>query len=162
MPTGGRPAADSSSPSTWHSVSANWRLIRTLEPLLRRSDAGRAVFVTSGAATTILAYFGAYATSKAALDMLTQSAALELAPKKVRVNAVNPGVVVTNLHLAAGLDDTQYRAFLERSASTHPLGRPGTADEVAALATFLISDEAGWITGGLHSIDGGRALTSLR
>lgn len=103
-----------------------------------------------------------YCTSKAALDMLTQSAALELAPKKVRVNAINPGVVVTNLHLAAGLDDAQYRAFLERSASTHPLGRPGTADEVAALAAFLISDEAAWITGELCSIDGGRALTSLR
>lgn len=103
-----------------------------------------------------------YCTSKAALDMMTQSAALELAPKRVRVNAINPGVVVTNLHKNAGLDDEKYRTFLERSAQTHPLGRPGTADEVASLATFLVSDEAAWITGGLHSIDGGRALTSLR
>ena len=103
-----------------------------------------------------------YCTSKAALDMLTQSTAIELAPRKVRVNALNPGVVVTQLHRNAGLDDAQYAAFLERSAQTHPLGRPGTADEVAALATFLLGDEAGWITGGLHSIDGGRALTSLR
>ena len=62
----------------------------------------------------------------------------------------------------AGLDDAKYAAFLERSAQTHPLGRPGTADEVASLATFLVSDEASFITGGLHSIDGGRALTSLR
>ncbi len=103
-----------------------------------------------------------YCTSKAALDMLTQTAAIELAPKKVRVNAINPGVVVTNLHRNAGLDEEKYRLFLERSASTHPIGRPGTADEVAALASFLVSDEAGWITGALHSIDGGRALISLR
>jgi len=103
-----------------------------------------------------------YCTSKAAVDMLTQSVALELAPKKVRVNALNPGVVVTELHRNAGLDEARYAAFLERSRETHPLGRPGTADEVAALAVFLSSDEAGWITGALHSIDGGRALTSLR
>jgi len=103
-----------------------------------------------------------YCTSKAALDMFTQAAAIELAPKKVRVNAINPGVVVTNLHRNAGLDEERYRAFLERSRSTHPLGRPGTAEEVAALAAFLVSEEASWITGGLYSIDGGRMLTSLR
>lgn len=103
-----------------------------------------------------------YCTSKAALDMLTQSAAIELAPRKVRVNAINPGVVITNLHKNAGLDEQKYAAFLERSRQTHPLGRAGTAEEVAALAVFLVSDEAAWITGGLHSIDGGRALTSLR
>lgn len=103
-----------------------------------------------------------YCVSKAAVDMLTDVTALELAPKQVRVNAINPGVVVTNLHLATGMDDARYRAFLERSRETHPLGRPGTADEVASLAVFLSSDEAGWITGAHHSIDGGRALTSLR
>jgi NAD(P)-dependent dehydrogenase (short-subunit alcohol dehydrogenase family) len=103
-----------------------------------------------------------YCTSKAALDMMTQAAAIELAPKKVRVNAINPGVVVTNLHRAAGLDPTAYQAFLDRSMKTHPIGRPGTPDEIAAMAAFLVSDEATWITGALHSIDGGRALTSLR
>jgi NAD(P)-dependent dehydrogenase (short-subunit alcohol dehydrogenase family) len=103
-----------------------------------------------------------YCTSKAAVDMLTQSMAIELAPKKVRVNAINPGVVVTSLHKNAGLDDAAYAAFLERSKGTHPLGRPGTADEVAALVAFLVSPEAGWITGALHAIDGGRAITSLR
>ncbi|MDQ3033724.1 MAG: glucose 1-dehydrogenase [Myxococcota bacterium] len=103
-----------------------------------------------------------YCTSKAALDMMTQGAAIELAPRKVRVNAINPGVVVTNLHRAAGLDSQAYEAFLERSMKTHPIGRPGSAEEVAALAAFLVGDEATWITGALHSIDGGRALTSLR
>ncbi|MCB9611714.1 MAG: glucose 1-dehydrogenase [Sandaracinus sp.] len=104
----------------------------------------------------------AYCTSKAALDMMTQVLAMELAPSGVRVNAINPGVVVTELHRASGMDDAAYDAFLERGRNTHPLGRVGTPDEVAALVAFLASDEAGWITGDRVSIDGGRALTSLR
>ena len=103
-----------------------------------------------------------YCVSKAAVEMLTQTTAIELAPKGVRVNAICPGVVVTQLHRNAGLDEPAYAAFLERSRQTHPMGRPGDADEVAALVAFLCSDEAGWITGDLVAIDGGRALTSLR
>jgi NAD(P)-dependent dehydrogenase (short-subunit alcohol dehydrogenase family) len=145
---------------------APYGLIRFATPhLVAAAASGRdasILNVSSVASLRPYANLLGYCTSKAALDMLTQSAALELAPRKVRVNGVHPGVVVTNLHRTAGLDEAQYEAFLERSRATHPLGRPGTADEVAALATFLISDEASWITGGLHSIDGGRALTSLR
>ena len=55
-----------------------------------------------------------------------------------------------------------YDGFLERGKSTHPLGRVGRPEEIAALVTWLCSDEAGWITGGIHAIDGGRGLTSLR
>ncbi len=102
-----------------------------------------------------------YCVSKAALDMMTQCLALELAPRGVRVNAICPGVVVSELHTVTGAV-ADYAAFLERAKSTHPLGRPGQPDEIAALAAFLVSDEAGWITGGLHTIDGGRTLTSLR
>ncbi len=104
----------------------------------------------------------AYCVSKSALDQLTRCAALELAPKGVRVNAVNPGVTVTNLHRRAGMGEDQYRAFLERSKETHPLGRPGQADEVAELILFLCSPRAAWITGDTISIDGGRHLTCAR
>jgi NAD(P)-dependent dehydrogenase (short-subunit alcohol dehydrogenase family) len=103
----------------------------------------------------------AYCTSKAAIDMMTQVAALELAPYGVRVNAVCPGVVVTELHTVSGAVQ-DYPAFLERSRTTHPLGRTGQPEEVAALVAFLASAEAAWITGAIVSIDGGRALTSLR
>lgn len=103
-----------------------------------------------------------YCVSKAAIDMMTKVMALELADRGVRVNAINPGVVVTELHKQGGMDDAAYSAFLEHCKATHPLGRVGAADEVAALAAFLVSDEAGFITGGLHSIDGGRALSSTR
>lgn len=104
----------------------------------------------------------AYAVSKAAVDQFTRCTALELAPHGVRVNAVNPGVVVTGLHRSGGMNEEQYKGFLERSKTTHPLGRVGTADEVAGLVLFLASDQASWITGGTYGIDGGRALTCAR
>lgn len=104
----------------------------------------------------------AYCVSKAGLDQLTRCAALELAPKGVRVNAVNPGVVITEIHKRGGMDDEGYEKFLEHSRTTHPLGRVGLASEVAELVYFLASEHASWITGGTYSIDGGRALTCAR
>jgi len=104
----------------------------------------------------------AYCVSKAAVDQLTRCVALELAAKGVRVNAVNPGVVVTELHRAGGMNDEAYAAFLEHSKTTHPLGRVGRPEEVADLIYFLASDRADWITGATVSIDGGRALTCAR
>jgi NAD(P)-dependent dehydrogenase (short-subunit alcohol dehydrogenase family) len=104
----------------------------------------------------------AYCISKAAVDQFTRCAALELAPKGVRVNAVNPGVVRTNLHRNAGMNEEAYAAFAERSKTTHPLGRIGEAEEIADLILFLASSKAGWITGVTYSIDGGRAQTCAR
>lgn len=104
----------------------------------------------------------AYCASKAAADQLTRCAALELADQGVRVNAINPGVVVSNLHRAGGLDEEKYRAFLEHSKTTHPLGRVGNPEEVSDLIMFLASENAGWITGSTVPIDGGRNLTCAR
>ncbi len=104
----------------------------------------------------------AYCVSKAAVDQLTRCAALELAPKGVRVNAVNPGVVRTNLHLNSGMNEDNYAAFVDRSKTTHPLGRIGQPEEIADLILFLASSKAGWITGATYSIDGGRAQTCAR
>ncbi len=104
----------------------------------------------------------AYNVSKAGVDQLTHCAALELASKGVRVNAVNPGVVKTNLHKAGGMQDEEYRQFMERSKTTHPLGRVGQPEEIAELILFLASSKASWITGASYSIDGGRAQTCAR
>jgi NAD(P)-dependent dehydrogenase (short-subunit alcohol dehydrogenase family) len=104
----------------------------------------------------------AYCVSKAGVDQLTRCAALELAAKGVRVNAVNPGVVVTEIHKRGGMSEEAYANFLERSKTTHPLGRVGDAAEIAELIFFLASDKASWITGATYSIDGGRALTCAR
>jgi NAD(P)-dependent dehydrogenase (short-subunit alcohol dehydrogenase family) len=104
----------------------------------------------------------AYCVSKAGLDQLTRCSALELASKGVRVNAVNPGVVVTEIHKRGGMNDDAYAAFLEHSKQTHPLGRVGKANEIADLVMFLASTHASWITGATYSIDGGRAQTCAR
>lgn len=103
-----------------------------------------------------------YCVSKAGVDQLTRAAALELAPKGVRVNAINPGVIRTNLHKRGGMDDKAYKSFLEHSKTTHPLGRVGQPQEAADLIAFLASDQAGWLTGLTCSIDGGRQLTCAR
>lgn len=104
----------------------------------------------------------AYCVSKSGVDQLTRCAALELAPKGIRVNAVNPGVVMTELHRTSGMDDDAYSEFLERSKTTHPLGRVGRPEEVAELILFLASERAGWITGACVPIDGGRGQTCAR
>ncbi|HSP63923.1 MAG TPA: glucose 1-dehydrogenase [Pyrinomonadaceae bacterium] len=104
----------------------------------------------------------AYCVSKAGVDQLTRCAALELAPKNVRVNAVNPGVVVTEIHKRGGMGEEDYQKFLERSKTTHPIGRVGQPGEVSELVFYLASENASWITGATYSIDGGRALTCAR
>jgi NAD(P)-dependent dehydrogenase (short-subunit alcohol dehydrogenase family) len=82
-------------------LTANWRLIRTLDPLLRRSDAGRAIFVSSGAAATPRAYWGPYAASKAGLEALVRVYADEVANTPVRVNMINPGPTRTGMRAKA-------------------------------------------------------------
>ena len=82
-------------------LTANWRLIRTLDPLLRRSDAGRAIFVSSGAAVSRPAYWGPYAVSKAALEALVVTYANEVENTSVRVNLVNPGPTRTAMRAKA-------------------------------------------------------------
>lgn len=82
-------------------VTANWRLIRSLDPLLKASDAGRAIFVSSGAATKCLAYWGAYSVSKAALEALVRTYAAETVSTPVRAMLVNPGPLRTAMRRAA-------------------------------------------------------------
>lgn len=127
--------------------------------LIRRK--GSVVNISSVAGLRPYPGLAAYCVSKAGVDMFTRCVALDMAPHGVRVNAVNPGVVVTELHtVTQAIPD--YAGFLERSKGTHPIGRVGTAEEVASLVLYLLGDQAGWITGTCCSIDGGRALASAR
>jgi NAD(P)-dependent dehydrogenase (short-subunit alcohol dehydrogenase family) len=142
-------------------VRAPFQLMqKALPSLIERG--GNIVNVSS--VTGLRAFPGvlAYCVSKAALDQLTRCSSLELAAKGVRVNAVNPGVVVTQIHKRGGMNDEAYAAFLEHSKTTHPLGRTGRPEEIADLVLFLASDKASWITGATHSIDGGRSQTCAR
>uniref|UniRef100_A0A3B4VJI7 Zgc:101858 n=1 Tax=Seriola dumerili TaxID=41447 RepID=A0A3B4VJI7_SERDU len=98
----------------------------------------------------------AYCMSKSAIDQFTRCVALELAEKQVRVNSVCPGVIITDVHKRAGLDEEQYAQFLAKCKTTHALGRPGEVEEVAHSIAFLASDAASFITGVNLPIDGGR------
>ena len=138
-----------------------FHLMKLAVPHLERSR-GNIVNVSSVTGPRSFPGVLAYCVSKAGVDHLTRCAALELASKGIRVNAVNPGVVVTGLHRSGGMSEEAYAAFLEHSKTTHPLGRVGEPGEIADLIYFLASDRAGWITGATVSIDGGRALTCAR
>jgi len=93
-------------PPVWDRVmavnlTANWRLLRSMDPLLRRSDAGRAIFVTSGVTRGVFPFWGAYAVSKAALEALVRTYAAEGGEFGVRANIVDPGVVRTAMRAQA-------------------------------------------------------------
>jgi NAD(P)-dependent dehydrogenase (short-subunit alcohol dehydrogenase family) len=133
------------------------RLLQLCVPAMRPRGGSVVVLssINAGFATPSLA---AYAATKAALNNLVQTAALELAPHDIRINAIAP----------ASIDTPLLRASFERSAdpeqariqniARHPLGRLGTAEEVAELALFLASDRARWITGSIYRIDGGAGV----
>lgn len=159
-------ALDATTDEVWDAMMAvnlraPFRLMRAAAPHLA---ARRGSIVNVSSVNGLRSFPGvlAYCVSKAGVDQLTRCAAIELAPLGVRVNAVNPGVTVTNLHRRSGMDQTQYEAFLERAKTTHPLGRPGQPNDVAETILFLASDRASWITGETIPIDGGRHLTCAR
>ena len=109
----------------------------------------------------------AYCASKAAADMLTKCAAVDLAPYNIRVNSVNPGVITTELQKRGGLTEEAYEAFLKRSIEvSHPLaavrGKVGEPEEVADLVAFLVGDKSLFITGECIAIDGGRQCLGAR
>jgi NAD(P)-dependent dehydrogenase (short-subunit alcohol dehydrogenase family) len=142
-------------------LNVPFRMMRAAFPHLQARK-GNVVNVSSVNGRRVFPGLAAYNTSKAALDQLTRSSAIEWASHGVRVNAVSPGVTVTNLHRRGGMDEATYEKFLLRAKETHPLGRPGQADEVAALILFLAADAAAFVTGETIAIDGGRHLTCAR
>jgi NAD(P)-dependent dehydrogenase (short-subunit alcohol dehydrogenase family) len=108
----------------------------------------------------------AYNVSKAAVDQLTRCAALEFAEKGVRVNSVNPGMTLTELHRRGGMDELTYQEFVKHSYDTHPLAkglnRLSQPEDVGHLILFLSSPNAEWISGVNYLVDGGRGQTCFR
>jgi len=142
-------------------VRAPFRLLREATPALTAAK-GAVVNVSSVTGSRAFPGVAAYCVSKSAVDQLTRVAALEMAAAGVRVNAVNPGVVITNLHKRGGMDEAKYTSFLEHGKATHPLGRVGAPEDVADAIGYLISPHSGWVTGVTLNVDGGRHLTCLR
>ena len=142
-------------------VRSVFRLVqRALPALVLRK--GNVVVVSSVNGQRAFPNVLAYCCSKAAVDQFVMCTSLELAAKGVRINAVNPGVTRTNLHRRSGMSEADYAAFVERSRTTHPIGRIGEPEEVADAILFLASDRAGMITGDCVFVDGGRHNTCAR
>lgn len=134
--------------------------IRTVAPEIAAAGGGTIVNTASYTAMTGMAYVGAYAATKHAILGLTRVAALELAARNIRVNAVCPGAVDTPMTNPAQLDPTADPveagdAVAELYKKLVPLGRIGRPEEVAALALFLTGDDSAYITGQPFVIDGG-------
>ncbi len=118
---------------------------------------GNIVNVSSTAGLRPFPIILTYCMSKAALDQFTKCVSLELAPKGVRVNSVNPAVIKTNFHKNMGFDKAEYDLYLENCKKSHALGRVGEVSEVAEAIAFLAGDSASFITGILLPVDGGKS-----
>jgi 3-oxoacyl-[acyl-carrier protein] reductase len=115
-------------------------------------DGGNIVNISSLVATAAPPNTAVYSATKAAVDAVTRSLAKELGPRKIRVNAINPGMVETEGVHAAGLAESDFRKQIE---SQTPLGRIGQPQDIGPAAVFLASSDAGWITGETLTIAGG-------
>lgn len=115
-------------------------------------DGGSIVLMSSVAAVRGTPGMAAYSAGKAAIEALARSAAVELAPRKIRVNCIRAGAFRSPMHerISKRLTDEQHQAYFER----HPLGF-GTTDDIAQAAIFLLSDASRWVTGACFPIDGG-------
>lgn len=128
---------------------------QALAPILR--DGGAIVVTASIAKEKGMMASALYSASKGAVRSLVRGFARELAPRRIRVNSLSPGPIETDFFVRLGLPDEQLAMVEKHMAATNPLGRMGTAEEAAAVALFLLSDEAGYVTGSDYFVDGGEA-----
>jgi 2,3-dihydro-2,3-dihydroxybenzoate dehydrogenase len=131
-------------------VGGPFLLCRELGHLLRAGTSPAVVNISSTLAERAIPGMAAYNASKAALNQLTRSLALEWAPR-VRVNAIMPAVVDTPIHSLRGMSAEQVRAM----GDMHPLKRVGRPEDVAEMIAFLLSSSASWMTGAIIPVDGG-------
>jgi 3-oxoacyl-[acyl-carrier protein] reductase len=128
-------------------------LLTTQEAVRHFGPAGGSIVnLSSVVSTAALPNAAVYSATKAAVDAVTRSLAAELGPRRIRVNAINPGLVETEGVRAAGIPESDFRKQLEAQT---PLGRIGQPSDIGPAAVFLASEEAGWITGETLHIAGG-------
>lgn len=141
---------------------AQFSVIQKCYELLRKGDSPSIINISSvcslGPYSTCSST--SYSASKAGLDMLTQRLAKELAPDKIRVNSINPGIVSSNIWKGAGVSLEQHLSWLDGVKDRRCLlGRVGMPRDVASLALFLSSKESEWMTGSIIPLDGGYSVS---
>lgn len=133
-------------------------LTQKLIPLLRKNGGGSIVNVSSTLGLRTSPTTGAYSASKAAMISWTQTLALELAADSIRVNCICPGIVETPIHGFDKMSESERKATRESLKNLQPLGRIGTAQEIAHSICFLATEKSAWTTGSVLSVDGGIGL----
>ncbi|QCK15804.1 SDR family NAD(P)-dependent oxidoreductase [Mangrovivirga cuniculi] len=146
-----------------HQMGINFKgAVFTIEKFLPIiNNGGSIINLSSVNAYTGMPNTAIYAASKAALNSYTRTAATELAPRKIRINAVNPGPVSTPIFSKTGMPEEQLNGFAEAMQNRVPLKRFGKPEDVSKLVAFLASDDASFITGGEYNIDGGINVNPL-
>lgn len=134
-------------------------LVKTLLPLLKKGS-NPSIINISSISSKIPSGSISYATSKAGVDMITKYLAKDLAKYNIRVNAINPGTIYTNIDISAGsFTVEEYTARLEAKKNDYPLKRLGDAkNDIGPMAELLLSDKSLWTTGSLIFIDGGKTI----
>jgi NAD(P)-dependent dehydrogenase (short-subunit alcohol dehydrogenase family) len=142
-------------------LEAQYVLCRLVVPHMIDVGYGRIVNISSTQAISVEPSVSAYAASKGGVNALTRSLAVELAPHGINVNAIAPGCIHTSMSIINGVDETTTDEFQEWYVRRRkiPLGRPGEAQEIAAAALFLASEECSYITGHTLVADGGLTIT---
>ncbi len=146
-----------------HQMGINFKgAVFTIEKFLPILNEGASIINLS----SVIAYTGMpntaiYGASKAALNSYTRTAATELASRKIRINAVNPGPIATPIFGKTGMEEKQLDGFAQAMQNRVPLKRFGQPEEIAKLVAFLASDDASFITGGEYNIDGGVNINPL-
>lgn len=140
-------------------IGSAFALIRDLLPALERGAMPAVINIGSTLGSRPIAQGAGYNISKAAIDHLTRSLALELGPRKIRVNCVSPGIVETPMYRGRFASDEAYLDAINQAKAWHPLGRVGRPEDIANAALFLAGPASEWITGIILPVDGG-LLTS--
>ena len=139
-----------------------WRLMVHVMPYMKEVGGGAIVNVSSISGIKPFAGVGAYCASKAALQIISQTAAMENAPNNIRVNCILPAVVEDTELPNPIMGAQNVQAFYDKLRLLHPLGRNGKPEDIADAALFLASEQSAWVTGTLFNVDGGRHMATNR
>jgi meso-butanediol dehydrogenase/(S,S)-butanediol dehydrogenase/diacetyl reductase len=136
-------------------VRAVWLLSRAVLPAMRRTGGGSIINMASVLGINGARNRAAYAASKGAVVLLTKCMALDHGQEQIRVNAICPSFIETDLTAAVISKAPDPNSVRAERTSVHPLGRLGQPEDVAGLAVYLASDESSWVTGSIFPVDGG-------